>query len=128
MAPEAKLMVFDFLGSSDPGCDGSQPNEHSTETWKPAYDAGARISSNSWGSTLGDYGSEENDVDNFIYEKEDILLLIAASNDGSFGPAGASARDHKPPPPRDTARVLSRAARLDVARPGAPRAFTRHAT
>ena len=128
MAPEAKLMVFDFLGSSDPGCDGSQPNEHSTETWKPAYDAGARISSNSWGSTLGDYGSEENDVDNFIYEKDDILILIAASNDGSFGPAGASARDHKPPPPRDTARVLSRAARLDVARPGAPRAFTRHAT
>ena len=94
MAPEAKLMVFDFLGSADPSCDGSQPNEYSTETWKPAYDAGARISSNSWGSTLGDYGSGENDVDDFIYEKDDILILIAASNDGSFGPAGAIAREH----------------------------------
>ena len=58
-----------------------------SELFPPAYDAGARISSNSWGDTLGDYASDEVDLDNFLFLNDDLLVLFPASNDGSIGPA-----------------------------------------
>ena len=64
-----------------------------------AYDVNARIHSDSWGASeqYGTYSTWEQEMDSFIYEKNDFLPLQAAGNDGlyfyeGFGvgsPAGA---------------------------------------
>lgn len=57
-----------------------------TQLFRQAYDAGARIHSNSWGG--GDFGTYDNyaeAVDRFAWEHKDFLILFAAGNDGSDG-------------------------------------------
>jgi len=64
-----------------------------------AYDVNARIHSDSWGASeqYGTYSTWEQEMDSFVYEKDDFLPLQAAGNDGvdfyeGFGvgpPAGA---------------------------------------
>lgn len=52
----------------------------------PAYDAGARIHSNSWGaSASGRYDSNAAAVDQFMFQHQDFLILFAAGNDGQDG-------------------------------------------
>lgn len=50
----------------------------------PAYTYGARIHSNSWGAPahLGDYDSMASQVDEFMYNHPDFLVVIAAGNSG----------------------------------------------
>jgi hypothetical protein len=74
------------------GCgDGLSPPTDLFNLFKPAYDAGARIHSNSWGCAAStpesphacnvyDYGAQS--IDNFVFQREDFLVLVAASNDG----------------------------------------------
>ena len=48
-----------------------------------AYQAGARVHSNSWGG--GDYGAydeQSHDLDAFVWEHKDMVILFAAGNDG----------------------------------------------
>lgn len=53
------------------------------ELFLPAYEQGARIHSNSWGGdTLGVYDSRCEDVDRFVWEHKDFLIVIAAGNSG----------------------------------------------
>lgn len=57
-----------------------------TRLFQQAYQAGARIHSNSWGG--GDFGVYDNyseAVDRFSWEHKDFLILFAAGNDGSDG-------------------------------------------
>ena len=57
-----------------------------THLFQQAYQAGARIHSNSWGG--GEFGAYDNyteDVDRFCWEHKDFLVLFAAGNDGSDG-------------------------------------------
>ncbi|MGQ9491957.1 MAG: S8 family serine peptidase [Anaerolineae bacterium] len=57
-----------------------------TQLFQQAYQAGARIHSNSWGG--GDFGAYDNyseAVDRFSWEHKDFLILFAAGNDGSDG-------------------------------------------
>jgi subtilisin family serine protease len=52
--------------------------------FQQAYDAGARIHSNSWGGgPFGAYDDYAEAVDRFMWEHKDFLILIAAGNDGS---------------------------------------------
>ena len=54
--------------------------------FQQAYDAGARIHSNSWGG--GDFGAYDDyaeAVDRFMWEHKDFLILFAAGNDGADG-------------------------------------------
>jgi subtilisin family serine protease len=58
--------------------------------FQQTYDDGARIFSNSWGSTqdnagnqvYGQYTSESKEIDEFVWNHKDAAILFAASNDG----------------------------------------------
>ncbi|GMF24601.1 unnamed protein product [Phytophthora lilii] len=45
-------------------------------------DAGAKIFSFSWGTPGSDYSSQARDLDAFIYENPDVLVVVAAGNSG----------------------------------------------
>jgi hypothetical protein len=75
----------------------------------PAYVAGARVHSNSWGCRgITSYTSKALDIDEFMFEHSDFLFVVAAGNDGALGmdsvgspgvsknalTVGASAEDH----------------------------------
>lgn len=51
--------------------------------YRPAYDLGARIHSDSWGSAVaGEYTSDSMASDEFVWDHPDMLLVYAAGNDG----------------------------------------------
>jgi serine protease AprX len=56
------------------------------DLFRPAYAAGARIHTNSWGSsdpqTHQQYDGQSQDVDEFMFNHRDMLILFAAGNDG----------------------------------------------
>ena len=81
MAFGAKLAAYDFGGSSS---NLKTPTNTATQGFQPAYSAGARIFSNSWGASppYNYYDSDCGDIDSFIYENNDALVLFAAGNDG----------------------------------------------
>ncbi|KAA3656817.1 MAG: hypothetical protein DWQ04_30000 [Chloroflexi bacterium] len=57
-----------------------------TDLYQPAYNAGARIHSNSWGSSLaGDYTADSAITDQFIWNNPDMLITFSAGNDGTDG-------------------------------------------
>lgn len=83
IAPKASLYVQSAGSSSG---DSSLPGIPSdlTNLFQPAYDAGARIHSNSWGNTgVGDYDSESLTVDQFAWTNKDFLVLYAGGNNGN---------------------------------------------
>ncbi|CAE7666512.1 tagD, partial [Symbiodinium microadriaticum] len=52
----------------------------------PAYAAGARVHSNSWGCRgVTTYTSKALEVDEFMYDYPDFLFVVAAGNDGALG-------------------------------------------
>jgi len=69
------------------------PNVDSTSLYPPsnlnnlysqAYNAGARIHSNSWGNDdYGEYTSDSRETDQFMWNNPEMLILFAAGNDGS---------------------------------------------
>ncbi|MFG3342271.1 S8 family serine peptidase [Glycomyces sp. NPDC048151] len=53
------------------------------ELFAEAYEAGARVHTNSWGAPLaGEYGQNARAVDEFMWTHPDMLVLFAAGNDG----------------------------------------------
>jgi subtilisin family serine protease len=81
MAPQAKIAFFD-IGVTDrdylklPATD---------DIFNAAYTAGARIHTNSWGNLGGLYGQMSFDVDKFVFEHPDFLVVFAAGNSGDLG-------------------------------------------
>lgn len=56
------------------------------QLFQDAFDIGARIHSNSWGcDNFGEYDSFCKDVDQFVWENKDFLIVTAAGNDGLDG-------------------------------------------
>ncbi|MDQ2691676.1 MAG: S8 family serine peptidase [Chloroflexota bacterium] len=56
--------------------------------YQQAYNAGARIHSNSWGSALaGDYTLDSANTDSFIWTNRDIVITFSAGNEGVDGNA-----------------------------------------
>jgi serine protease AprX len=57
-----------------------------TRVFEPAYRAGARVHTNSWGSanpaSHGDYTAYSSDVDAFMFTHRDMLVVFSAGNDG----------------------------------------------
>ncbi|CAG0989624.1 Serine protease AprX [Methanosarcinales archaeon] len=86
MAPEASL-VFQAMqyDGPDPSMNGGLyiPTDLSS-LFQEAYDDGAKIHSNSWGSPLlyGDYTSDSQYVDSFTWDNPDMLIVFAAGNQG----------------------------------------------
>jgi serine protease AprX len=80
VAPKARLFFQSLLDSR--GRLGGLP-VNLGELFKGAYDAGARIHNNSWGSaTESAYTGNSEDVDDFVAEHRDMLIVIAAGNEG----------------------------------------------
>ncbi|MEJ2367598.1 MAG: S8 family serine peptidase [Acidobacteriota bacterium] len=83
MAPNAKI-IFQDAGSETSGCLDGLATDLS-EIFQQAYNAGARIHSNSWGSdTAGVYTSDCLTVDRFVYRHPDMTFFFA---NGNAGPA-----------------------------------------
>lgn len=80
-AHEAKL-VMESMWSEALGMLTIGPDP--TELLQQAYDEGARVHSNSWGSmrNLGAYDDAARAVDKFMWENPDALILFAAGNSG----------------------------------------------
>ena len=52
--------------------------------YQQAYNAGARIHSNSWGAALaGDYTLDSANTDSFIWKNRDMLITFSAGNEGT---------------------------------------------
>lgn len=71
VAPEANLIVQRGLGFMNPGLPDS-------------YKLGARVHTNSWGSSWNTYDSECQYVDWFVRENPDMVVTIAAGNSGPY--------------------------------------------
>jgi subtilisin family serine protease len=79
VAPEASLViqaVFDHAGDD---CFPVNLND----LFRPAYESGARIHSDSWGSSsAGEYDRDARQTDEFAWNHPDMTLVVAAGNDG----------------------------------------------
>jgi hypothetical protein len=84
-ASGAKIAFFDMEKSSSPNSGLLIPSPTATYVFKSAYDAGARIHSNSWGSPLNAIDDDDLSIDAFQYSHTDFLAVFAAGNDGSEG-------------------------------------------
>jgi hypothetical protein len=81
MAPNAKL-IFQDAGLETTGCLNGLANDWQL-IFQQAYNAGARIHSDSWGSSVGGiYDGDSRAADIFSYGHEDFLLFFAAGNSG----------------------------------------------
>ncbi len=85
MAPAARLTMLSMGPNNSSGL--SVPADLVTGVFTDAYNDGARIHSNSWGSNnnLGKYTAFSEDVDDFVFNHPDMLVVIAAGNSGSAG-------------------------------------------
>jgi subtilisin family serine protease len=81
MAPEAGL-VFQAVERNYDGALTGIPADLNI-LFGQAYDAGARVHSNSWGGAVdGAYTSESQNVDEFVWDHPDMVILFAAGNHG----------------------------------------------
>ncbi len=69
VAPEAGLVVQRGLGYLNPGLPDS-------------YGLGARVHSNSWGSSIDTYTAECQYTDQFVWDNPDMVVCISAGNSG----------------------------------------------
>ncbi|HLF26854.1 MAG TPA: S8 family serine peptidase [Anaerolineae bacterium] len=52
--------------------------------FQQAYDAGARIHSNSWGAAVaGDYNANSAETDDFVWNHRDMIITFSAGNEGT---------------------------------------------
>ncbi|MFN2111036.1 MAG: S8 family serine peptidase, partial [Anaerolineae bacterium] len=81
MAPEANL-VFQAIEDNETGLLTGLPSDL-YPLFAQTYDVGARVHSNSWGAALdGQYTSGDQDVDEFVWDHPNMVVLYAAGNAG----------------------------------------------
>jgi serine protease AprX len=81
VAPRAKLFLQSVLDAG--GGLGGLPLALG-DLFEEAYAAGARIHNNSWGSaTASIYTMNSSEVDEFVANRRDMLIVISAGNDGT---------------------------------------------
>ncbi len=79
-APKAKLYFQSLLDPN--GKLGGLPVDLN-DLFTPAYQAGVRIHNNSWGAlAAGSYRSTSREVDQFVYEHRDMVIVFSAGNAG----------------------------------------------
>lgn len=94
IADSAKIAFMD-IGAQSASCAGQSGCGVSLATPAEASDllknqitVGAKIFSFSWGTPGSDYSSQARDLDAFIYENPEILLIVAAGNSGESSSTG----------------------------------------
>jgi serine protease AprX len=89
-APGARLFFQSILDSQG-GLGGLPLNLE--DLFEEAYQAGARIHNNSWGSATGsEYTFNSIEVDEFVSKRRDMLIVVSAGNEGQ-----AAIRSHSQP-------------------------------
>jgi serine protease AprX len=86
-APRARLVVQSLLDRT--GGLGGIPDDL-TDLFEPPYrDDGARVHTNSWGSTRpgAPYDSTAREIDLFVWNNPDLVICFAAGNEGRDGDA-----------------------------------------
>ena len=83
VAFDAKIAFFDMGVAGSPSL--AVPADVQNDFLGLAYDAGARIHTNSWGTDINSYTTTSRDMDVFSYEHQDFLVLVAAGNTGESG-------------------------------------------
>lgn len=93
-APKAKLF-FQSLLDKDDGLGGLPFTLE--DLFEEAYQAGARIHNNSWGSaTSSTYRIASSEVDAFVHRRKDMLVVISAGNEGSAADPAIGNRNAAP--------------------------------
>src|SRR6266496_3180740 len=97
-APKAKLLlqsVLDLFGSL-----GGLPDDL-TDLFSQAYQDGARIHTNSWGSTRGDgsYDANARELDDFVWTNRDAVIRFAAGNEARDGDSDGQIDPNSVTPP-----------------------------
>ncbi|ETL48517.1 hypothetical protein F441_01987 [Phytophthora nicotianae CJ01A1] len=94
IADKARIAFMD-IGTQSETCTGQLNCAVSLATPADAsdllesqIDAGAKIFSFSWGTPGSDYSSQARDLDAFIYENPDVLVVVAAGNSGESSITG----------------------------------------
>jgi len=80
IAPMAKLSIDDV--SDDRSANLVFPDSLSEGLWPFSYDNGARVHSNSWGYDSPEYTIDAREADEFTYDHDDFLIIVAAGNAG----------------------------------------------
>eukprot|EP01041_Mallomonas_annulata_P005578 gene5578-11237_t len=84
LAPAAKTTMFDVEYKVDANW-LDVPSLYNIAL-PPAYSAGVRVHSNSWGTYgLSSYTSKALDIDDFMIENSDFIFIVAAGNSGQSG-------------------------------------------
>jgi hypothetical protein len=90
VAPDASIVFqaieqwTDNWGTSKDGYSLSGIPADLNDLFQEAYDAGARIHSNSWGAPVaGAYNQNAEEVDEFVWNHPDMLILFSAGNSGT---------------------------------------------
>lgn len=79
MAPAARIVFEDIGGPDNPSCTSTLWVASVLDLLAQEHAAGASISTNSWGT--GDDRPDE--VDSFVWDHEDFLVVFSAGNDGA---------------------------------------------
>ncbi len=84
MAPEASLVFQAVQKDMDSTDTMSAIPANLNQLFQDAYDESARIHSDSWGyiGNMGEYNSYSQQVDQFMWEHPDMLIIFAAGNEG----------------------------------------------
>jgi len=78
------------------------------DLFQQAYDAGARIHSNSWGSSqAGAYTEDASNADDFMWNHPDMLITFSAGNDGKDGNSDGYVDEDSMGSPATAKNVLS---------------------
>jgi hypothetical protein len=87
-AVEEYLDLYAFCAGSPDGYYLIGLPDDLRDLYQQAYDAGARIHSNSWGSDVnGDYTLDSANTDDFIWNNPDVTITFSAGNAGTDGDA-----------------------------------------
>ncbi|EKX54911.1 hypothetical protein GUITHDRAFT_44499, partial [Guillardia theta CCMP2712] len=79
-APDAKLSFDDV--SNDISEAFFLPDDLNTQLFPHSYALGAKLHSDSWGSDTPQYTSSSKEMDQFMFDHDDFLILVAAGNTG----------------------------------------------
>ncbi|MCM0082947.1 S8 family serine peptidase [Geomonas sp. Red32] len=89
MAPKARIFLQDLTAGASSYV---YPPSDLGLLFSAAYDAGARLHTNSWGSSTNSYGPFAASADRFLWEHREFLALFANGNSGpSSGTVGEPA-------------------------------------
>ncbi|RLN71312.1 hypothetical protein BBJ29_009768 [Phytophthora kernoviae] len=114
IASSARIAFMD-IGKQDSTCAGTSGCDVSLETpgevtnlMKAQVATGAKIFSFSWGTGANDYNTQTQQVDEYVHDNPEILIVVAAGNSGKTGSYSISS-------PSGAKNVISVGASLNAA-------------